>query len=85
MDQEIEELLKHSKVIREVPWNIVTFTLAEIEGQHTVIAKSGIGKVFAAMICEKIIDEFGPKAVILTGVAGALNKELLLPEYVFLA
>lgn len=76
MDQEIEELLGHSKVIREVPWNILTLTLAELESQRVVIAKSGVGKVFAAMICERIIDEFAPSAVIVTGVAGALNKDL---------
>ena len=76
MDEEVGELLKHSRVKSEVPWNVVKFTLAEFESQKVVIAKSGVGKVFAAMICERLIDEFNPKAVIFTGVAGALNKDL---------
>ena len=82
MDQEIEELLKHSKVKKKVTWNIAAVTLAELEGQNVVIVKSGVGKVFAAMICERMIDEFDPKAVIVTGVAGALNRELQIGDVV---
>lgn len=82
MDEEIGTLLDHSNVIKEVHWNATSFTIAELEGSSTVIAKSGMGKVFAAMICERLIDEFDPKAVIVTGVAGALNKKLEIGDVV---
>lgn len=38
--------------------------------------KSGVGKVFSAMICQKLIDEFNVRKVIFSGVAGALSKRL---------
>lgn len=82
MDEEISELLKHSKVNSETKWNVLSFIHAEIENQKVVIVKSGVGKVFAAMISEKLIDEFDPKAVIFTGVAGALNSELNIGDVV---
>lgn len=82
MDEEIRKLLSHSKVTREIPWNFATFTLAELEGQRVVIVKSGVGKVLAAMICERLIDEFDPSAVIFTGAAGALSIQLEIGDVV---
>lgn len=76
MELEIERYLKSSEVHQDIAWNEFTFRRAELFGQKTVIVKSGIGKVFAAMVCERLIDEFDPRAVIFTGVAGALNKGL---------
>lgn len=76
MDAEIDEYLKHFKVSSEVVWNYFTFRLAKLGDKNAVIVKSGVGKVFAAMICERLIDEFDPRAVIFTGVAGSLNKKL---------
>lgn len=76
MDPEIERYLESSEVLQNISWNEFTFRRAELFGQKTVIVKSGIGKVFAAMVCERLIDEFDPQAVIFTGVAGALNKGL---------
>jgi len=76
MDAEIDQYLKHFKVSSEVVWNYFTFRLAKLGDKNAVIVKSGVGKVFAAMICERLIDEFDPRAVIFTGVAGSLNKKL---------
>jgi 5'-methylthioadenosine/S-adenosylhomocysteine nucleosidase len=42
-------------------------------GQDVVIVKSGVGKAFAALVTQKLIDTFQPKAIVFTGVAGALN------------
>ena len=38
-----------------------------------VVCKSGVGKVYAAMTTQWLIQEFQPSAVLFTGVAGALN------------
>ena len=76
MDLQIEHYLKNSEPGREIRWNEFIFHESTLFGKNTVIVKSGVGKVFAAMVCERLIDEFDPQAVIFTGVAGALNKEL---------
>ena len=41
-------------------WNYFTFRLAKLGDKNAVIVKLGVGKVFAAMICERLIDEFMP-------------------------
>jgi 5'-methylthioadenosine/S-adenosylhomocysteine nucleosidase len=41
-----------------------------------------VGKVSAAMVCEKLIDEYHPRAIIFTGVAGALNQDLEIGDIV---
>lgn len=82
MDAEISHYLKNSEPKRKTDWNGITFHEAGLFGKDTVIVKSGVGKVFAAMVCERLIDEFDPAAVIFTGVAGALNRELHIGDVV---
>ena len=82
MDAEIEHYLKNSELRKKTPWNEFTFHESKLFGKNTIIVKSGVGKVFAAMVCERLIDEFDPQAVIFTGVAGALNAELNIGDVV---
>ena len=82
MDSEIDEFLKHVQVKNEIAWNEFIFTEASLIGQPVVIVKSGIGKVYAAMVCERLIDEFKPRAVIFTGVGGAINQVLEIGDIV---
>ncbi len=63
--------------------NAQTHTLSGIDfyegtlcGKNTVLAKCGIGKVFAAMCAEAMILHFGVTHIINTGVAGTLTDEL---------
>ncbi len=85
MDPEIDYYLRRSEVTSEKRWNDFTFHEALLHGKKTVIVKSWPGKVFAAMVCEKLIDEFRPEAVICTGVAGALNRDLDIGDVVLSA
>lgn len=82
MDSEIDEFLKHSQIKNEVVWNEFVFRQALLSDKEVVITKSGVGKVYAAMVCERLIDEFNPRAVIFTGVGGALNRELEIGDIV---
>ncbi|MDO8627985.1 MAG: 5'-methylthioadenosine/adenosylhomocysteine nucleosidase, partial [Candidatus Diapherotrites archaeon] len=51
-------------------------------GKKVVIAKSGVGKVFSAMICQKLIDKYNISNIIFTGVAGSLNSSLEIGDVV---
>lgn len=82
MDSEIDEFLKHAHITNEIVWNEFLFREASLLKHSVVIVKSGIGKVYAAMICERLIDEYNPRAVLFTGVGGALNKELEIGDIV---
>ena len=58
---------------------LLTGTLNE---QNVVIARTGVGKVNAAMTATLVIEHFRPSQVIFTGVAGGLNPDLQIGDIV---
>jgi len=82
MDDEISVYLKSLEEMQEVKYKIFTFYLGKMQGKEVVIVKSGVGKVFASMICQYLIDEFDVGTVLFTGVAGSLNKTLEIGDVV---
>lgn len=80
MDAEVAILLKcmqesGGEVAQTISGGI-TFNEGQISGKSVVVAKSGIGKVNAALCAEQLILRFGVSAVINTGIAGALGGDL---------
>ena len=53
-----------------------------LNAQDVVIARTGVGKVNAAMTATLIIEHFRPNRVIFTGVAGGLNPDLQIGDIV---
>ncbi len=76
MDIEVE----HFREVMEGPEIItvsgIDFYRGTIEGSPVVVAKCGIGKVFAAICAEAMIIHFRPQVIINTGVAGGLSPDL---------
>ena len=60
----------------------IQFLTGTLNGQNVVIARTGVGKVNAAMTATLVIEHFRPNRVIFTGVAGGLNPELQLGDIV---
>jgi len=54
----------------------IVFTLGTIDGERIVVARSGAGKVEAAIVATLLVDHFSPSAVVLTGTAGAIDTTL---------
>lgn len=52
-------------------------TTGTLDGRPVVVAVTGVGKVNAAMTAALVVERFRPSAVLFTGVAGALDPELL--------
>jgi len=75
MDEEIKLFLENLEETQKIEWNDFVFYLGKIFGLEAVVVKAGAGKTSAAMICQKMIDEFGPEAIIFTGVAGSLTSK----------
>lgn len=82
MEQEIE-LLKNRLEVAE------TFRLGAFEayrgrlaGKTVVLARSGIGKVNAAVATAWVVNQFAPDAVVNTGSAGGLGKGLKVGDVV---
>lgn len=76
MDVEVNGLVarlenKNSEIVSGI-----TFYSGELLGKRVVIAKCGIGKVFAATCAEAMIIKYSPRLIINSGVGGALAKDL---------
>ncbi|HTG74902.1 MAG TPA: 5'-methylthioadenosine/adenosylhomocysteine nucleosidase [Terriglobia bacterium] len=52
------------------------FTVGTVEGARIVVARSGVGKVNAAIVATLLLDHYSPAAVLFTGTAGAVDKNL---------
>ena len=65
LDGHVEELVSGIK-----------FHTGTIYGKPVVIARCGVGKVFASMCATAMIIRYSPRLIINTGVGGALSSEL---------
>jgi 5'-methylthioadenosine/S-adenosylhomocysteine nucleosidase len=76
MDQEIAECLRHGILLGEDKWAGFTIHHLRLCGRRCVLVRCGVGKVFAAFVCQHLIDTYRPSQVVFTGVAGSLNPDL---------
>jgi len=82
MDAEIDMYLDKITNLKEITCKIFTFYQGKFNGQEIVLVKSGVGKVFSAMVCQYMIDTYNPSMILLTGVGGALNPILEIGDVV---
>lgn len=71
--EEIDTLLSHYKDNKTEKRGAFTFYHAKHRAIDLIFGTSGVGKVSAAMTTQKLIDEYAPRFILFTGVAGALN------------
>lgn len=79
MPEEIEHLaaaIAEGGVRREVGRSGFTFLEGHLDGRPVVLVEAGIGKVNAALVATLLLDRFGCRTVILSGVAGGLDPSL---------
>ena len=76
-DEEVRLIQERMKDGSEQSFLGVTFSMGTLNGQPIVLAKTGIGKVNAAITTTLLLDRFKPSEVIFTGIAGGLNPSLL--------
>lgn len=76
MDVEVNGLVARLKNKKSETVSGITFYTGELLGKNVVIAKCGIGKVFAATCAEAMIIKYSPRLIVNTGVGGALAKDL---------
>jgi adenosylhomocysteine nucleosidase len=74
MDIEVNEIIAAMTEKEEKSISSVRFVKGKLFGKDIVVAKCGIGKVFAAICAQTMILEYNPCAIINTGVAGSLEK-----------
>ncbi len=77
LDQEIAILLDSMKTSKKVNRGGIDFYTGRLKGKKVVILKAGVGKVNAAYSTAILVENFDPKALIFTGVAGGLHPDAL--------
>jgi len=74
MDIEVDALIATMQDIEEKVISSVRYVKGKLYDKDVVVAKCGIGKVFAAICAQTMILEYAPGVIINTGVAGSLEK-----------
>ena len=67
MDAEVSEFLAHAQPLERIEWHGFIFHRVRFADREAVLAKSGVGKVFCALVAQKLIDTFAPSALVFTG------------------
>jgi len=76
MDAEVEGIISRLDNCEESVYSGIKMCQGELYGKKVVVAKCGIGKVFAAVCCEAMILNFSPSLIVNTGVGGAISEGL---------
>lgn len=76
MDIEVKKLVEAMEVAETAQMAGITFHKGVLNGCEAVVARSGVGKVCAAVCAQLMISCFGADAVINTGVAGGIMHDL---------
>lgn len=82
LDEEIGAFLSGTKVEKKTGKASMVFYCGKYSGADVVVVKSGVGKVNAASCAQILIDTFSVRAIIFTGVAGAVNPALEIGDVV---
>lgn len=83
MDAEVEGLISKIESCKSAEISGVNFRYGEICGKNVVVARCGVGKVFAALCAEAMILNFAPSIIVNSGVGGALDSTLRPLDIVF--
>lgn len=76
MQIEVEALCTEMENKSEESISGITFVRGQLYGRELVVAKCGIGKVFAAICAQTMIMKYAPAVIINSGVGGTLTDRL---------
>ena len=83
MEAEIKEFLNHMTNRVSEDWAGGTYYRGAIDGFPVIVARSGVGKVMAAMTSQFLIERFAPSNLIFTGLAGSLKADIRIGDTIF--
>ena len=76
MDIEVDGIVSSMKKVKTKTVSGIKFYSGKLFKNDVVVAKCGIGKVFAAICAQTMILEYNPSVIINSGVAGSLTSKL---------
>jgi adenosylhomocysteine nucleosidase len=72
IEEELTRFKEQAAIAEVVSQAGLEFHLGRLEGCDIILLRSGVGKVNAAVATQLLIDRFGARAVVFTGLAGTL-------------
>lgn len=82
MEVEIAILKEKMEDVRIIKKASMDFYEGTLNGRKVVVVRSGIGKVNAGICAQILVDMFSVDAIINTGIAGSLNKDINIGDIV---
>ncbi len=82
MVEEIEPILQFLKEYETIKYANNKYYFAKYKNLELIIAYSKIGKVFASLTAATMIEKFGAKKLLFSGVAGAINPSLKIGDLI---
>jgi len=82
VEEEVWSIIDSLSQKKETRWMKKTIYQGKIGEHKVVVTASGVGKVRTAATVQYLIDHFSVDALILTGVAGAINPDLNVKDIV---
>lgn len=83
LEDEVREIISRLEERKTETVGSIEFNMGVLYGKNVVVAKCGVGKVFAAICAEAMIIKYAPTLVVNSGVGGALDKSLRPLDIVF--
>lgn len=83
MEVEVAILKEKMEDVRIIKKASMDFYEGILAGKKVVVVRSGIGKVNAGICAQILADVFSVDAIINTGIAGSLNKNINIGEILF--
>ncbi|WP_169764115.1 5'-methylthioadenosine/adenosylhomocysteine nucleosidase [Campylobacter mucosalis] len=83
MNEEITPILERVADYETINYANNSFYKANYKGKDLIIAYSKIGKVNSSLTATLLIEKFGAKTLLFSGVAGALNENLKIGELIY--
>ena len=82
MEEEVVRLKEHMTEVKVGTKPSMEFNRGRLNGKNVVVVRSGIGKVNAGICTQILADDYNVDAVINTGIAGSLKKEINIGDIV---
>ena len=82
MEEEVAILKEKMEDVRIIKKASMDFYEGTLAGRKAVVVRSGIGKVNARICAQILADVFSVEAIINTGIAGSLNKDINIGDIV---
>ena len=82
MEEEVSILKEKMEDVRIIKKASMDFYEGQLAGKKVIVVRSGIGKVNAGICAQILADMFSVEAIINTGIAGSLNRDINIGDIV---